>query len=62
LNEGDGIKRPLYLFLDSPPAHSLILASADLGVDGLAVLLLSGPAAGDPMKLLLGEVEPELVR
>ena len=52
----------LYLFRDSPPAHSLILESADLGVDGLVVPLLSGPAVGEPVKLLLGEAEPELVR
>ena len=52
----------LYLFRDSPPAHILILDNADLGVAGLAALLLSGPAVGEPVKLLLGEAEPELVR
>lgn len=52
----------VYLFLDSPPAQILTLASADLGVEGLNEFLLSGPAVGDPVKLLLGEETPELVR
>lgn len=52
----------VYLFLDSPPAQILTLASADLGVEGLDEFLLSGPAVGDPVKLLLGEEAPELVR
>lgn len=51
-----------YLFLASPPAQILTLASADLGVEDLDEFLLSGPAIGDPVKLLLGEEEPELVR
>ena len=51
-----------HLFFDSPPAHILILDSADLGVAGLAVFLLSGPVVGEPTKLPLGDVEPELVR
>ena len=51
-----------YLFLDSPPPHSLILERADLGVDCLVAFLLSGPAVGEPTKLPLGDAEPELVR
>ena len=52
----------LHLVFDSPPAHSLILDSADLGVDGLAVFLLSCAVVDEPIKLPLGDVEPELVR
>ena len=52
----------LYLLRDSPPAHCLILPRADLGVDGFPLFLLSDPVVGEPMKLLLKEVDPEFVR
>ena len=52
----------LYLLRDSPPAHCLILPRADLGVDGFPVFLLSDPVVGEPITLLLGDVEAEFVR